>query len=59
MRGERTGGDAAMNSLQGYYFPLSGDIYDTLNQAWQKLQLIIISKCIASNPTASSYSECI
>lgn len=38
MRGERTGGKAAMNfnsrkSVQGYYFPLNGDIYDTLNPA--------------------------
>lgn len=31
-------------SVQGYYFPVKGDIYDTLNPA---LQLIIISECIA------------
>lgn len=46
-------------SVQGYYFPLSEDIYDTLNSALYKLQLIIISEYFAEHPPAGSYSKCI
>lgn len=32
--------------VKGYHFPLNGDIYDTLNPALQKLQLIIFSEAL-------------
>lgn len=43
--------------VEGYHFPLNGDIYGTLNPAFYKLQLIIFSEAVTH--TASIYFKCL